>query len=569
MSTDNRLSRAAAEERYATFDRLARRRRRRRRTGRAVGGTVSALVVAASLVWAGLGLSGLREHEDATSATGIVSISAAENHTCAVTQEGAAQCWGSNSKAQLGDAKTPFYNGVTYRTSPGNVAGLSSGVAAISATGQFSCALTTGGGVKCWGWNIFGALGDGTTKDRPTPVDVSGLTSGVVAISTGYYHACALTAGGGVVCWGLGEEGELGDGRVTNSSTPVPVSDLASGVAAVSAGSEHTCSLTTGGGVQCWGMNNSGQLGDGTTTFRPTPVDVVGLRSGVAAISAGGDHTCALTTQGAVLCWGDNSSGQLGNGSRRSSPRPESIPGLNSGIEAISAGVSHTCALTDGGGVTCWGSNKHGQLGDGTTVSRSAPVSVVGLTSGIAAIDAGGSHTCALTTERRMKCWGYNGYGQLGIGTAATDRKVPVDAGGPRPDAVIGGPLDNAGNDTYNTTGRFQTLVKQVSAGRSAAFMVQIQNQGDTTDTIRVGGTPPVGFRVTVIATGKRDVTTSFLAGTFAQELHPDESMRFTIRLEIPSSTPPGTVVEELVTATSGNDATRKDAVRAQVEVSR
>ena len=217
--------------------------------------------------------------------------------------------------------------------------------------------------------------------------------------------------------------------------------------------------------------------------------------------------------------------------------------------------------------MTCWGSNKHGQLGDGTTTSRSAPVSVVGLTSGIEAIAAGGSHTCAITAERRMKCWGYNGYGQLGIGTAARDRTTPVDAGGPRPDAVVGGPLDNAGNDIYTTDGRFQTLAKQVSAGRSAAFVVQIQNQGDATDTIRVGGTPPVGFRVTVIAAGKRDVTSSFLAGTFAQELHPDESMRVTIRLAIPSSTPSGTVVEELVTATSGNDATRKDAVLAKVRV--
>jgi alpha-tubulin suppressor-like RCC1 family protein len=296
--------------------------------------------------------------------------------------------------------------------------------------GSHTCALTKAGGVECWGYNGHGQIGDGTgTSTRLTPVGVKNLASGVAAIAAGSSHTCALTKAGGVKCWGGNYYGQIGDGTKKTRLTPVDVVGLTSGVAAIAAGSSHTCALTKAGGVKCWGRNPFGQIGDGTTTDRRGPVDVKHLASGVAAIAAGGSHTCALTKAGGVECWGLNASGQIGNGTTTDRLTPVGVKNLASGVAAIAAGSSHTCAVTKAGGVKCWGYNGYGQIGNGTTTDRRGPVDVKNLTSGVAAIAAGAAHTCALTAAGGAKCWGYNGDGQIGDGTT-TDRLTPVKVKG-------------------------------------------------------------------------------------------------------------------------------------------
>jgi alpha-tubulin suppressor-like RCC1 family protein len=363
--------------------------------------------------------------------TRMVAIAAGGYHTCALTEVGGVKCWGGNSYGQLGDGS------VIERNTPADVVGLAGGVKAITTGGPFTCALTTAGGVKCWGRNYAGQLGDGTDNPSNIPVDVVGLTGGIKAIEAGGHHACALSEAGSVKCWGSNGSGQVGDGTTVNRSTPIDVVGLPRGVQAIATGLHHTCALNEGGGVKCWGGNSFGQLGDSTSALRNTPVDVVGLTSGVKAIAAGGFHTCVLTEAGGVKCWGDNKQGQLGNRLRTISTVPLNVAALMNGVTAIAAGVgsvrslelfvgAHSCALTTVGGVKCWGNNDYGQLGEGRTVDRDTPADVVGMTSGVTEIAAGAHHSCALTTTGHVKCWGDNSQGQLGNGTTINST-IPVD----------------------------------------------------------------------------------------------------------------------------------------------
>jgi alpha-tubulin suppressor-like RCC1 family protein len=352
-------------------------------------------------------------------ATTTTAISTGGFHACARRSAGGVECWGYNAFGQLGDGTT------TSKPTPTAVSGLTSGVAAISGGLLHTCALMSAGAVKCWGDNEYGQLGDGTTTSKPTPTAVSGLSSGVIAISAGGAHTCALTNAGRVECWGENGEGQLGDGTTTNKPTPTAVSGLSSGVIAISAGELHTCALMSAGEVKCWGENGSGQLGDGTTTNKPTPTAVSGLSSGVIAVSAGGSQTCALTSSGAVKCWGYNEYGQLGDGTTTNKSTPVGVSGLGSGVAAISAGLSYTCALKSAGGLECWGENNFGQLGDGTTTSKPTPTAVSGLGGGVTAISAGAEQACALTRSSGVECWGENRDGQLGDGTT-TSKTTPT-----------------------------------------------------------------------------------------------------------------------------------------------
>jgi alpha-tubulin suppressor-like RCC1 family protein len=343
-------------------------------------------------------------------------------HSCAVTTGGGVKCWGDDANGQLGNGISTVWSAST----PVDVVGLGSGVASISAGGYSTCAVTTGGAVKCWGNNLNGQLGDGTTTDSNVPVSVIGLGSGVAAVSVGADHSCALTTAGGVKCWGSGNYGALGTGTNSFSATPVNVVGLGSGVAAISAGPDTSCVVTTSGAVKCWGYNGLGELGDGTTNnYSSTPVNVVGLGSGVASVTVGFSHSCAVTTAGAVKCWGDNSYSQLGDGTTTNSPIPVDVIGLGAGVAVITAGFMDTCAVTTGGAVKCWGYNLNGQLGDGTTTNSTTPVTAIGLGAGVAAVSVGEESTCAVTTSGAVECWGSNLSGQLGDGTT-TNSTTPV-----------------------------------------------------------------------------------------------------------------------------------------------
>ncbi|WP_300618489.1 hypothetical protein [Dokdonella sp.] len=354
------------------------------------------------------------------------AIATGMTHSCALSMTGAVQCWGDNSNGQLGDGTT------TNRLAPVDVANLGSGVAAISVGAGHTCALTDRGGVKCWGANASGQLGDGSVAPRPVPADVVGLSANVVAVAGNGDHACALTFAGDVKCWGNNGAGQLGDGTIVNRSAPVDVAGLGTPVAAVVMGLVHTCALTVAGGVKCWGENGDGQLGDGSTVARPVPTDVVGLASGVAAIAAGVNHTCAVMASGDVKCWGYNYSGQLGDGTTVSSPIPLQVPRLEPGTAAIATGFMHTCALSVHGDIQCWGDNSLGQLGSGTPSDpTSAPSEVHGFATGFASFDAGFDHTCALSRSGTTQCWGDNQLGQLGVGAVSAEAN-------PTPREVLG-----------------------------------------------------------------------------------------------------------------------------------
>lgn len=347
-----------------------------------------------------------------------VAVSGDYGHTCVLTKVGGVECWGWNRYGQLGDGTT------TDRLTPVVVEALGSGVTAIAVGDYHTCALTGSGGVECWGGNGHGQLGDGTGADRHTPDFVKGLESGVAAIAAGGDHTCALIEAGGIECWGANRQGQLGDGTTTDRHKPVFVTGLRS-AAAIAAGQYHTCASMVAGGLKCWGFNRYGQVGGGGfVDYVPTPVSVPGFSS-VTAISPGYFHTCAVTAAGRGKCWGYNYYGELGDGTTTDRHSPVSVKGLSSVKSIAAARGDHTCALTDAGGVECWGSNHYGQLGDGTTKDRHTAVFVRRLASGVAAISAGGNHTCAVTVAGGVRCWGWNHLGQLGDGTMI-DRHTPV-----------------------------------------------------------------------------------------------------------------------------------------------
>jgi alpha-tubulin suppressor-like RCC1 family protein len=442
----------------------------------------------------------------AQSPTSATAISAGRGHTCAVVG-GGVHCWGDNSSGQLGDGTT------TNRTRPAPVTGITTATA-VSAGGAHTCAILRDTTLRCWGRNDRGQLGDGATTSRTTPVPVTSLPN-VIAVAAGGAHTCVLlsagtTPGSRVRCWGDNSAGQISD--PTNpfraSHDGINVGGILTGTAmGITAGRAHSCALLNSGPVVCWGDNSSGQLGDGTTTgdfFRRT---VGGFRDAVA-VSAGSDHTCAIAGPAAargVFCWGQNTTGQLGDSSTTNRTSLV-LAGTSVFPVAISMNGEHSCARFQDNRVECWGRNDSGQVGDGTTTTRVDPTAVSGLT-GTTLISTGGKHSCAVVGEGVVRCWGDNGLGQLGDG-ATTSRSTPTPigaiafgaAGGAPPPAPAANPAE----------------VIAVSPGDSHACALQrdgrVKCWGDNSNGA-VGDGSPINALGRVTGATARHTTPVFVAG--------------------------------------------------------
>jgi alpha-tubulin suppressor-like RCC1 family protein len=346
----------------------------------------------------------------------VAAVAVGASNMCVELPGHTAACCGYDAEGQDGIGST-----MTVST-PTAVSGLT-GVKAIAASGLTSCAILSDTSVQCWGNDYEGELGVGnlTNLQSTTPVAVSGLT-GVSALAMGGNHTCALLSGGAVECWGENTYGQLGNGTTTGpdtstggepcNPTPAAVANLPTATAVV-AGNGHTCALLAGGAVWCWGENASGQLGNGSMGANvPTPTAVPGL-TGVTALTAGGAHTCAVLTGGTVECWGEGGNGELGNGMMSDSATPVAVSTLT-GVTAISSSPAlqgqTTCALLAGGAVSCWGLNNGYQLGNGTTTNAASPQAVPGIT-GATAISTGANGACALLADGTLRCWGNVGLG--------------------------------------------------------------------------------------------------------------------------------------------------------------
>ncbi|MFN8507435.1 MAG: hypothetical protein U0547_07700 [Dehalococcoidia bacterium] len=417
----------------------------------------------------------------------VPGLSGGGEHTCGVDTAATAMCWGWNgADGRLGDGT------YTNRVVPTNVQGLGMGATAITAGNAHSCALTTSGGVKCWGWNLDSQLGDGTTSaNSPAPVQVIGLAGGVISVEAGGHHTCALLASGGVTCWGLGGLGALGQGADTDSNVPVNVTGIASGAAQISAGSDHSCAVLATGSMRCWGHGWWGELGNGTAANQGgigsnVPVVVSGAAD-YTSVAAGADHTCGLTRAGTVRCWGANDRGQLGNGTGDQALVPTPVIGLPAGVVAIAAYGNTTCAITAGAVLYCWGDSLYGAFGGyGMTA---VPVSIAGMT-GARAVTVGMWHICARMSDNSVRCAGKGGSGQLGDGQGGGSAS-PLVAQFPVPGAASR--LEFTWQPGNGDNGAPLTIQPVVTVRDAAGTAVT----GDSTTVVTLALTNPRGAAVT------------------------------------------------------------------------
>lgn len=356
-------------------------------------------------------------------------VSAGHRHTCVLLDDGSVTCFGSDTVGQLGDGRVDTAYGPTVRNLDGYVR-------TVAAGAFHTCVVLADGSLRCFG-NSDNGQGGGTATPglgltNHGPAEVAGWDKHATWVGAGGYHNCVLTRTRRLFCWGDGDRGQLGRGHASSAElSPVEV-PMETDVQEFAVGKYTTCAATVRGALLCWGANDSGQVGDGDGdgTDLTTPTPVVGLQERVLYVSLGGEHGCASLEGGSVLCWGANTFGQVGNGDDTADPilSPVSVVGLPRSAVSTSCGAHHSCALLDDGSVWCWGRNSHGQLGNGDEKGENKPhaVPVVGLQGAATWIAAGGHHTCAIVLNA-VVCWGNNEDGQLGSADV-TMSPVPVAA---------------------------------------------------------------------------------------------------------------------------------------------
>lgn len=326
-------------------------------------------------------------------------------HACAVMDDGTARCWGHNDSGELGDGTT------VDRSVPTPVMGLTGVTDMVLGLG-WSCALSKDGTVRCWGM-----YGYPETTPTTAPEAIVGVV-GAKQLSGGTFSACARLDNGSVQCWGNNGYGELGNGKTGASSRASVQVTLLGGVKTIAAHGHNVCAALTDGTARCWGNNAGAALGDGTTTNRPTPVGVQGLR-GVASLHGSEETPCAILDDGSARCWGKNDYSQIGDGTNVDRPEPTKVGSLSGVLQLSGRG----CALMSGAGVQCWGAA--GLAGTGTAVTaRMLPQPIQGATTATQLV-AGAAHHCARLADGTVQCWGLNNYGQLGSGSTK-DPTTPV-----------------------------------------------------------------------------------------------------------------------------------------------
>jgi alpha-tubulin suppressor-like RCC1 family protein len=359
-------------------------------------------------------------------------VSAGGYHTCATRTDGTLWCWGNNGNGQVGIGSV-----ASPQSGPVQV-GVLTTYTGVTAGYAGTCATRTGNTLWCWGNNAYGQLGIGNTTQQTSPAQVAGTTWASASTGGGsidvLIHTCATRTDGTLWCWGNNQYGQLGLGTTTQQNSPVQVGALTTW-SSVSAGGAHTCAIR-GGMVWCWGKGAWGRLGQGTVRQTSTATQV-GAVSAWATASSGTGHTCATRTDGTLWCWGDNASGQLGLSSITNQYAPTQVGVVTTWL-SVSTGSFHTCATRTNGTLWCWGNNAYGQLGLNSTISQAAPVQVGALTTW-RKVAAGQNHTCATKADNSLWCWGNNQYGQIGNGGVVSPQKLPVQVAGTTWNGVSGG----------------------------------------------------------------------------------------------------------------------------------